>query len=374
MTEQGINRKLAAILSADIEGYSRLMSQDEVGTIRTLTAYREAMTILIRQYKGRVVDSPGDNLLAEFASVMEAVNCAVEIQRELAERNAEIPSTRKMEFRIGINLGDVVEEEGRIYGDGVNIAARIESLAEAGEICISGTVYDQVKNKLGLQYDYLGEHEVKNIPEPVRIYRVLSFPGAAAHRVVKARSVLKRKWRKMALAIAVVLVIIVVGALVTWNVYFSLPPVEGIPEGKKEFKLPEGPSIAVLPFLNLSGNPNQEFFSDGLTENIITGLSAIPHFFVIARNSTFFYKGKQVKVQQVAKELGVQYVLEGSVQKAKERVRIAVQLIDATTGHHLWAEIYDRELKDIFAVQDDITMKIMTALQVKLTGGRTSVL
>jgi len=321
MTEEGIKRKLTAILSADVEEYSRLMSQDEVGTIRTLTTYREAMTTLIQQYKGRVVDAPGDNLLAEFASVMEAVNCAVEIQRELAERNAEIPSTRKMEFRIGINLGDVVEEEGRIYGDGVNIAARIESLAEAGGICISGTVYDHVKNKLGFEYEYLGEQEVKNIPETVRVYRVLSFPGAAAHRVVKAKGAMKRKWRNIALAIGVVLVL-AVGAVLIWNFYLrptSTPvevthktqPKEVSSKAIPGLSLPEKPSIAVLPLKNISDDPKQEFFVDGMTDDLITDLSKIAGLFVIASNSVFQYKGKPVDVNKISRELGVRYVLEG---------------------------------------------------------------
>ena len=207
MANEGFKRKLAAILSADVEGYSRLMDNDEEATVRTLTAYRTAINDLVQQYRGRVVDAPGDNILAEFTSVVDAVNCAVEIQRELAERNAELPYNRKMEFRIGVNLGDVIEEEGRIYGDGVNIAARVETLSKAGGICISGRAYDQVENKLGLEYENLGEHQVKNITRPIRVYRVLSFPGAAAHRVVQAKSAMKRKWRNAALIIAAFLVI-----------------------------------------------------------------------------------------------------------------------------------------------------------------------
>jgi adenylate cyclase len=320
------NRKLTAILSADVEGYSRLMSQDEVGTIRILTAYREAMTTIIEQYKGRVVDSIGDNLLAEFASVVDAVNCAVEIQRELAERNAEIPSARKMQFRIGVNLGDVVEEEERIYGDGVNIAARIESLSDAGGISISGTVYDQVKNKLGLEYEYLGEQSFKNIPEPVRVYRVLSSSGAA-------------------------------------------PQIEPASVDRMAFPLPDAPSIAVLPFTNLSGDPGQDYLVDGITENIITALSKAPRLFVIARNSTFTYKGKAVKVQQVAEDLGVRYVLEGSIQRSGDRIRVTAQLIDALSGRHLGAERYDRDLKDLFAFQDEIALQILNVIQVKLTEG-----
>jgi len=367
MTAQGVKRKLSAILSADVEGYSRLMSQDERGTILTLTAYKEAMTILIQEYKGRVVDSPGDNLLAEFGSVVDAVNCAVEIQRELAEKNTELPPARQMEFRIGINLGDVVEEEDRIYGDGVNIAARIEGLAHRGGICISGTAYDQVVNKLGLEYEFLGEKEVKNIERPVRVYRVLSFPGAAAHRVVRATTATAKKWRKVVLAIAVILV---TGAAVgtIWNLYFR-PSEEPASVEKMAFPLPDKPSIAVLPFVNMGGDPEQEYFADGMTEDLITDLSQMSGLFVIARNSTFVYKGKPVKIRQVAEELGVRYVLEGSVRKAGEQVRINTQLIDATTGGHLWAKRYDGRLDDVFGLQDKITRKIVAALAVKLSAG-----
>jgi TolB-like protein/class 3 adenylate cyclase/Flp pilus assembly protein TadD len=366
MAEEGFKRKLTAILSADVEGYSRLMDDDEEATVRTLTAYRTAINDLAQQYRGRVVDTPGDNLLAEFTSVVDAVNCAVEIQRELAERNAELPDSRKMEFRIGVNLGDVIEEEGRIYGDGVNIAARVEAMAEAGGICISGRAYDQVENKLGLEYENLGEHQVKNITRPIRVYRVLSYPGAAAHRVVKAKRAVGRKWRNVVVALVL---IAVVGSVVIWNSYISLPSVELGSDNKITLDLPKGPSVAVLPFVNMSGDPKEDYFSDGLTENIITGLSACPKLFVIARNSTFTYKGKAVIVQQVARELGVQYVVEGSVQKAEDRVRIAAQLIDAANGHHVWAENYDRMLKNIFSLQDEITIKLITAMSVNLTEG-----
>ena len=366
MAEKGFKRKLAAILSADVEGYSRLMDDDEEATVRTLTSYRTAITDLVQQFRGRVVDTPGDNLLAEFTSVVDAVNCAVEIQRDLAERNTELPYNRKMEFRIGVNLGDVIEEEGRIYGDGVNIAARVESLSEAGGICISGRAYDQVANKLGLEYENLGEHQVKNISTPIRVYKVLSFPGAAAHRVVQAKDALGRRWRRIALSIAAVIVVAVV-VLGIWQLYLRRPSVEPASVEKMAFPLPEKPSIAVLPFANLSGDPKQAYFSDGITEHIITSLSKVPYIFVIARNSTFAYKGKSVKIHQIAEELAVRYVLEGSVQRSDDRVRITVQLIDATTGHHLWAENYDRKLKDIFALQDEIAMKIMAELQVELT-------
>jgi TolB-like protein/class 3 adenylate cyclase len=367
MTEEGFKRKLAAILSADVKGYSRMMRDDEDSTIRTLTNYRSAISNLIQKFRGHVVDATGDNLLAQFTSVVDAVNCAVEIQRELAERNAELPEERKMDFRIGVNLGDVVEEEGRIYGDGVNIAARMESLAEAGGVCISGSVYDSVESTLGLEYEFLGEKEVKNIDKPVRAYRVLSFPGAAAHRVVQAKETLGRKWRKIALSLAVVVVVVVV--LGVWQFYMRRPSVEPALVERMAFPLPEKPSIAVLPFDNMSGDPEQDYIADGLTENIITGLSHIPEMFVIARNSVFTYKGSPVKIKQVSEELGVKYVLEGSVQKTGDRLRVNAQLIDALKGHHLWAERYDRELKDLFKLQDEITIKVVSALALKLVRG-----
>jgi TolB-like protein/class 3 adenylate cyclase len=360
---------LRAILSADVKEYSRLMSQDEFGTIRTLNAHKEAMSTFIEQYRGRVVDAPGDNLLAEFSSVLDAVNCAVEIQRELSERNAELPDSRRMEFRIGINLGDVVGERGRIYGDGVNIAARVEGLAEGGGVCISGTVFDQVKDKVGLEYDYLGKKTVKNITDPVRVYRVLSFPGAAAHRVVQAKEALGRKWRKAVLAIAVI--VFVGAAAAVWYFYFhpSPPQAEVASVEKMAFPLPDKPSIAVLPFVNMSEDAKQEYFSDGITEDLITDLSKISGLFVIARNSVFTYKSKPVQIRQVAEELGVRYVLEGSVRRAGDQVRINAQLIDATTGGHLWAERYDGKMENVFALQDRITQKIVLALKLKLTAG-----
>ncbi len=337
MAQDTLKRKLSAILSADVEGYSRLMRDDEEATICRLTDYRTAMTTLIEQYRGRVVDAPGDNLLAEFGSVVDAVNGAVEIQRELAERNAELPENCQMQFRIGVNLGDVIEEGERIYGDGVNIAARMERLAEPGGICISGTVYDSIVIKLGLEYEYLGEQAVKNIPELIRSYRVLSYPGAAAHRVVKVKRDLQKKWRISALAaVAVLMTAVGVGGI--WY-FFMLRPskltIEAASEEKMAFPLPDKPSIAVLSFVNLGDDPEQEFFSHGITEDIITDLSKISGLFVISRSSTFAYKGKVVKTKQVAEELGVRYVLEGSVRRADQKIRINAQLIDAITGRHL---------------------------------------
>jgi adenylate cyclase len=370
MTAQGVKRKLSAILSADVEGYSRLMAHDEVATVQTLTAYREVMTGLIEQHRGRVVDSPGDNLLAEFSSVVDAVQCAVAVQKELQARNAELPEDRRMEFRIGINLGDVIEEGERIYGDGVNIAARLEALADPGGICISKTAFDQIETKLPLGYEYLGDQTVKNIPKPVGAYRVVMEPRVTVVEKEEEKKPIFFRGRR-AVFTGVIAAVVVVIAVVLWRFYLTSPQptVEPASVDKMVFPLPDKPSIAVLPFTNLSGDPEQEYFSDGITEEIITALSKVPKLFVIARNSTFTYKGKPVKVKQVAEELGVKYVLEGGVRKAADQVRITAQLINALSGHHLWAERYDRNLSDIFAVQDEITKKIITAMQVKLTEG-----
>jgi len=316
MNEKDVNRRLAAVLSADVLGYSRLMEDDEVATVRTLEQYRGVIQSLVKKHRGRVVDSPGDNILAEFSSVVHAVESAVEIQREIRERNEALPEGRKMTFRIGVNLGDVIAQEERIYGDGVNIAARMEGLAEGGGICISGTVHDHIENKLDLNFEYLGEKPVKNIQKPVRVYRVLAETQGVATT--------------------------------------------------QRHELPGKPSIAVLPFLNMSGDPEQEYFSDGITEDLITDLSKIPGLFVIARNSVFTYKNKPIKTQQVGEELGVRYLLEGSVRKSGERVRVTAQFIDAPTGGHLWAERYDRRLGDIFALQDELTQRIIAVLSVKM--------
>jgi adenylate cyclase len=368
MATQEVKRKLTAILSADVKGYSRLMGEDEKGTVRTLNAYKEVMTGFVQHHRGRVVDAPGDNVLADFASVVDAVECAVEIQKELKTRNAELPENRKMEFRIGVNLGDVIEDGEQILGDGVNIAARLEGLSEAGGICISGTAYDHVENKLSLGYEYLGEQSVKNIAKPVRVYRVLMEPEAVG-KVIGEKKGKPRLWQRMALIVGVILIVVAAGIGI-WRFYLrSTPTLEVASKEKMAFPLPDKPSIAVLAFTNMSGDSKEEYFSDGITEEIITALSKVPHLFVIARNSTFTYKGKPVKVKQVAEELGVRYVLEGSVRREGNKVRITAQLIDAITGHHLWADRYDRNLRDIFAVQDEITKHIITALQVKLTYG-----
>jgi adenylate cyclase len=367
MATEDFKRKLTAILSADVKGYSRLMGEDEEATVRTITAHRKVITSVIEKYRGRVVDSPGDNILAEFVSVVDAAQSAVEIQEVIRAKNAELPEERRMEFRIGINLGDVIQEGERIYGDGVNIAARVEGLADPGGICISGSAYEQIENKLALGYDYIGEHTVKNIVKPIRVYRVPTGPETLQKITEEKRPA--PTWQRAALAVVIALVV-VAGGVAIWKSYRpSPPPMEVASVEKMAYPLPDKPSIAVLPFNNLSGDPEQEYFSDGITEQIITGLSKISSLFVVARNSTFTYKGKPVKVQQVSEELGVRYVLEGSVQKSGERVRINAQLIDAIKGNHLWSETYDRELKDIFAVQDDITQKILTGLQVELTRG-----
>ena len=330
------------------------MGDDEEATIHTLKTYRVVITALIEQHHGRVVDSPGDNMLAEFASAVDAVKSAVAIQAELKTRNAELEAHRQMEFRIGLNVGDVITDEGRLYGDGVNIAARLEALADAGGICISESVHMQVRNKLTLGYDYIGEREVKNIANPVPVYKVQLEPDAETKPTVSQRQPprssgeeksLPRRWLLAALA-GVAVLIMGVGVLVFKDFLLQLSPsleTESAAEAPA-LPLPDKPSIAVLPFTNMSNDPEQEYFSDGMTDDIITDLSKISGLFVIARNSTFTYKGQAVKVADVGRELGVRYVLEGSVRKAGESVRINVQLIDAPTGGHVWAERYDREL------------------------------
>ena len=372
MTLDQLKRKLAAILSADVQGYSRLMGEDEEGTIHTLKVYMEVITGFIQQHRGRVVATGGDSVLAEFASVVDAVRCAVGIQEELKDRNKELPEERRMEFRIGVNLGDVVEEGDNILGDGVNIAARVQGLAEAGGICITGTAYDQVKNKLALSYEYVGEQTVKNIKEPVKIYRVLMEPGTKVPEVVPSPIPEEKKparsWSSRWVLIGAALVVIAAAAVLYLFAFRpSATKTEVASMKKMAFPLPDKPSIAVLPFVNMTEDPKQEPLCDGLTEEIITVLSKIPDLFVIARNSTFTYKGKPVKVKQVSEELGVRYVLEGSMQKSGDRLRITAQLIDALTGNHIWAERYDRELKDLFSMQDEVALKILKALQVKIT-------
>jgi adenylate cyclase len=369
MSEEQVKRKLTAIFSADVKGYSRLMSSDDAATVRTLTEYREVMARLIGGHRGRVVDSPGDNLLAEFLSVVDAVQCAVEVQNELKVRNGKLPENRRMEFRIGINLGDVIHDGERIYGDGVNIAARIEALAEAGGICISRNAYEQIENKLTLEYEYLGEHTVKNISKPIEVYRVSLEPVKIKIQQKSGANLLQKA------AIALVgLLLIAAGSFVTWTHWQprTSGPASVAHQEKFPYPLPDKPSIAVLPFQNLSGDEEQEYFSDGITNDIITDLSKFDQLFVIASNTVFTYKGKAVKVKQFSRELGVRYLLEGSVQKAGDKVRINAQLIEGTTGHHLWAERYDRDLKDLFALQDEIIQTIVRTLAVKISEAERS--
>ena len=365
MTDKGLNRKLAAILSADVKQYSRLMGEDEDFTVATLTAYRKIMTALINQHRGRVVDSPGDNLLAEFTSAVNAVRCAIEIQTKLKAKNSELPENRKMEFRIGINLGDVIEEGDRIYGDGVNIASRLEGLAEAGGVSISGSVFEQIENKLNLGYAYQGEQTVKNISKPVRVYRILT-ESRATGKLVGERKIKPKTWQRAVLAFGVLIVGLAAIAIYKYIFHPTSLPEKISTVSKPAIPLADRASIAVLPFKNLSGDPEQEYFSDGITNDIITDLSKFREMLVIASNTVFTYKGKPIRLNEIRRELGVQYVLEGSVQKLNQKVRINAQLIDSATGHHLWAERYERDMKDVFTVQDEIVQTIVTKLAIKV--------
>jgi len=322
MTSDTFQRKLTAILSADVVGYSRLMGDDEEATVRTLNKYKQIIFDLIERHNGRLVDSPGDNVLAEFVSVVDAIRCGVQIQEDLEENNEGLPPNRKMEFRIGINVGDVIQDGERIYGDGVNVAARIESLADPGGICLSRTAYDQVKRKLKYEYEYLGEYEVKNIDEPVRVYRVQMEPEAETEIVRQ----------------------------------------------KKASTLSDKPSVVVLPFINISGDPEQEYFSDGMTEELINALANVERLKVISRTSSFFFKGKDVDLRAVGERLNVGNVIEGSVRKAGNRLRITAQLIKVADDTHLWSETYNRELEDVFAIQEEISKAIVDSLKIRLFG------
>ena len=313
-----LTRKLSAILSADVKAYSLLMADDEVHTIETLKNYRQIISDLVSKHSGRVVDSPGDNILAEFGSAVDAVSCAVQIQNRLQKENAKFVEYMRLLFRIGVNIGDVVHDDGRIYGSGVNVAARIEGIADPGGICISRNTYDQIKDKLNLEFEYLGEHEVHNIEEPVRVYRVLMESESSK------------------------------------------------PSAEVKLELPDKPSIAVLPFDNMSGDPEQEYFSDGITEDIITALSRSALLFVISRISSFTYRDSALDVRRISSELGVRYILEGSVRKAGERIRVTAQLIDGINGSHVWAEKYDGELQDIFDLQDNITQQVVASVQTQI--------
>ncbi len=312
-----VERRLAAIVAADVFGYSRLMGLDEVGTARTLREHRAASDAVVVKHGGRIVKTTGDGLLLEFPSVVDAVECAVAVQALMTERNEGVPQNRRMLYRIGINLGDILIEGEDILGDGVNVAARLEGIAEPGSICISASAYDQVRGKVAVEFTDLGEQSLKNIDRPVRAYRV--------------------------------------GAMAASTLSTSEPDRKALP-------LPDNPSIAVLPFQSMSGDPEQEYFADGLVEEIITALSRFKTLFVIARNSSFTYKGRAVDIKQVGRELGVRYVLEGSVRRAGDKVRITGQLIDAASGAHLWADRFDGSLDDVFAVQDQITGTVVNAI------------
>ena len=360
---EGVKRKISAILSADVVGYSKLMEADEEATVRTIGSYRKTVSSLIEQHDGRVIDSPGDNVLSEFGSVVNAVQCAVEIQHIIRAKNAGLPGARKMEFRIGINLGDVIEEDDRTYGEGVNIASRIEGIADAGGICISESAYQQIKRKLSFGYEDLGEHSLKNITDPIRVYRI-PIDTKPVGDPASGRKPPGRKWHILPWAL-VGLLAIVIGFLAVPR-HVSEPPVQEVEETEAATPdIPEKPSIAVMPFDNLSNDPEQEYFVDGVIDEIITKLSMAPLLTVIARNSTFYYKGKQAKLQQISRELNARYIVEGSIRKTDSRIRITAQLIDAETEGQLWAETYERELQDVFNLQDEIAQEIVSAL----TGG-----
>jgi adenylate cyclase len=368
MADEDYKRKLTAILSADVAGYSRLMSDDETATVSTLKSHRNLFSEKVQEFNGRVVDSPGDNILAEFRSIVDAVSCAVEIQHMLKEKNEDLSDNRKMVFRIGVNLGDVIQDEDRIYGDGVNIASRIEGLADPGGVAISGTAFDNIRNKLDCGYQFSGEHAVKNIANPVRVYKILTNPECAG-KVMGEKRFLGWMSRKVAISIILALAI-VTGGLTTYYIYlYRSGRIEPASVEKMAFPLPDKPSIVVLPFVNLSEDSKQDYFIDGLTLDIIASLSKIRDLFVIARDSALVYKGKPTSVKQIAEDLGVRYVLEGSYRRVGERVRVTAQLIDALSGRQLWTDRYDRSMDDFFALQDEINMKVVTALQVKLTEG-----
>lgn len=367
MAEGRAERRLTTILAADVVGYSRLMQADEAGTLSVLKSLREDLVKPKEfQYHGRTVKLMGDGVLMEFVSVVDAVTFAAEVQLALAERNAQKPQDQQIVYRIGINIGDIIVDGDDIYGDGVNVAARLEALSEPGGICLSRSVFDQVKGKLDLTFEHLGKREVKNIAEPVTVYRVVLDDKAAALVTDAMPDVPmpNRPWWPIPAVFIAVLFLTVGGAVwwQVWNPHEDPAVVEDI-----ALPLPDRPSVAVLPFANLSDDSSQDYFADGMAEDLITDLSKISDLFVIARNSSFAYKGQQVKVEQIAEELGVRYLLEGSVRRVGEQVRINTQLIDATTGGHVWADRYDGEIDNIFAVQDAIMTKVVEALELHLT-------
>ncbi|MCH7942357.1 MAG: tetratricopeptide repeat protein [Proteobacteria bacterium] len=358
MAEDHITRKLTAILCADVVGYSRLMGVDEEGTHRRLSGHLDTFARIIGEHGGAVVNYAGDAVLAEFSSVIGALECALAVQEHLRISNADESEDNRLDFRIGINLGDVIVDRDDIFGGSVNIAARLETLADPGGICVSGRVYDDVLGKLECGFEFLGEKIVKNIERPIRVYKILIGEKPIT------RVALRVRYRRAMNISAVVAALAVIG-VGGWFVS-SLTPGTPDPALSSTMTLPDKPSIAVLPFNNMSGDPDQEYFSDGITEDLITDLSKVSGLFVIARNSSFAYKGRNVNIQEVARALGVRYILEGSVRKAGGRVRINAQLIDSTTGGHVWAERFDRELADIFAIQDEVTQKIVAQLAIKL--------
>jgi len=371
MDQRRAERKLAAILAADVAGYSRLMGADEEGTLAQLKAHRRALVDpKIREHRGKIIKTTGDGLLVEFASAVDAVRCAVEIQRGMAERNAGVPQNRRIEFRVGINLGDIIHDDNDIFGDGVNVAARLEGLAEPGGICISRSVRDPVRDKLGFTFEDIGEQELKNIAAPIHAYRV-RFEGVEP----EARAALLFRPRPRRNLVAASLIglaaVCVVAIAVGFWPHRAPRPVPAQPVAavaSAPLPLPDKPSIAVLPFTNIGGDAKQERLADGLTEDLITDLSRYRDLFVIARNSVMAYKGKVVSVQQVGRDLGVRYVLEGSIQVSDDRVRVTAQLIDAATEVHVWSDRYDRALDDIFDVQNEVTQKIAAALGPATTG------
>jgi adenylate cyclase len=359
-------RKLAAILHADVVGFSRLMGEDEAGTHRALGELRRAVDPLIAAHGGRIVGTAGDSLLADFSSVVDALNCAVEMQRASRTVNDPIPPERRLELRIGVNLGDVIVDGDDIFGDGVNIAARLEALAQPGTVCISQTVYDQVRNKLDLDYRPLGSHRVKNIAEPVRAYAV-GLPAASPR---------PRRGRQPLIAAAAIIALMIAG-LVAWEVYSGAGrALLGLGSGPKAVdvaslaapsRLAGRPSVGVLPFKNLSGDAGQDYFSDGITEDVISALGRFSNLFVAAKSASFQFKGRNVSPAEIGRLLDARYLLEGSVRRSGDHVRVNAELIEAETGRHLWSEAYDADPKDIFAVQDDIARRVVGAAAVKLT-------
>ena len=363
-----MERRLTTILAADVVGYSRLMGEDEAGTLGVLKEHRrEVIDPKALQYGGRIIKLMGDGVLMEFASVLDTVAFAVELQQSMRERNRDVPEDRKVMYRVGINIGDVIVDGDDIYGDGVNVAARLECLAEAGGVCIARNVRDQIRDKLDLNLEDMGEVEVKNIARPVRVFCIVLDDKAEALRLQGSGVVAepKRGTKGGVLAVLGLATLLAVGAVLWWRPWLS--DIEPAQRQAMALPLPDKPSIAVLPFNNMSQDTGQEQFTDGMTEDLITDLSKVSGLFVIARNSTFAYKGQPVHVKKVAEDLGVRYVLEGSVRRVGDQMRVNAQLIDALSGGHVWAERFDGKVTDIFAVQDEFVVKIVDALTVTLT-------